>query len=355
MAGSLRAIFTALIALMVMSLGAHAIDIPLITFASSADYDNTANVVNAGPTPVNNQSGGQFRDVFWWGNGYGGGSPGTGSPDYINRGNSLLLQNNHAGPDASSPYTALNFTGQKIPNGGQTFLSIYDKTPGDGTATRNTFDASQPGGIKISADVLFANPGHQSYGGVVSMYNEGHNGLGLLAYQGGGNNPDIPKLSLVWQSAGSGTTLTSVSLTGTSFDAAAWFRVEMSLTVSGTSWTMNGSFFKHSDPTNPGSDLGSLITTLNYSGSLSVQDLINPGEVGLMAGTTTGYSDGVATDGTGANPGTDNIGVSITRFGLTQGVPDGGATLTLLGLAVLGLASVRRQNAKVAKAWPDRK
>src|SRR5678816_1478459 len=49
-----------------------------ISFAPG-DYDNTQNQVNAGPTPVNNQTTGSFRDIFWWGS-----ATGVGDKDYIN-------------------------------------------------------------------------------------------------------------------------------------------------------------------------------------------------------------------------------------------------------------------------------
>jgi hypothetical protein len=324
-----------------------------ITFAPG-DYDNTANtVVDLYPpthtqTPVNNQTTGLFRDIFWWGRGYGGSQQGVGSPDFINSGKSLILTNNHAAPNPLSPYTALNFTGCKIPNGGQSFLSIYDTTPGDGATTKDVFDAQTQTGIHVSADVLFANSQHLSSGGVVALYNEGQDALALLATQNGGNNQDVPKLSLIWQSAGAGTLLTSISLPATTFDAAEWYRVTMDLTVAGDTWTVNGTIQNHVTPTDPtsGLDPGLPIWSLLYTGSLSDPNpvpgldrvLTNPGEVGLMAGTTTGYSD-AAVNGNGANPCVDNIGVSITNF---QVIPEP-ATIGLLGLGALSLLR-RRKN-----------
>jgi len=366
---SLRAACAALIALILVTLNALAIDIPLITFAPG-EYDNTANTVGAGPTPVNNQTTGLFRDIFWWGT-----ATGVGDFDFINSGKNLISNGGSpARAVVGGDDNALNFTGVGIPNGGKNFLTVYDTTPADGTATRNLFDASQPGGFTLSADILFAPGNHPAAGGVVAMYNEGQDGLALLASNGAGNNHDFPNLSLVFQSAGvantngnAGLVLASVDLSATSFlgdtDSTVdtgplsgdhWYRVIMNLSVSGDTWTETGSFWNHSDPTNPNSALGTKITDLNLNGSLSVPSsstldlsrvLTNPGEVGLMASNTGGLGDGVDTvhGGTGANPLVDNVGVSITNFGLTQNVADGGMTLALLGASLSGVELLRRR------------
>jgi len=123
-------------------------------FFAPGDYDNTANTVVAGPTPVNNQTTGSFRDTIWWS--INNGQPRVGSPDFINQGNSLILQGISAVP-GPGPYTALNFTGPSI-SGGQSYLSIYDTTPADGAATKNVFDATAQT-LRVSADVLFVVQG----------------------------------------------------------------------------------------------------------------------------------------------------------------------------------------------------
>jgi hypothetical protein len=292
-----------------------------ITFAPG-DYDNTANTVIAGPATINNQTTGKFRDVTWWS--INNGQPRVGSEDYINRGNSLILVGNSAEP-GSGPYQALNFTGG-APAGGESYLSIYDTTPADGAATKNVFDATHT--IVVSADVLFVK--HSVSGGVVALYNESQDGLALLASNADGANHDFPKLSLVWQSVGQGITLDSVNLPANTFVPLNWYRVTMALTTSGDTWTMNGSFQDHVVGTDPTSNLGSLITTLSFSGSLldpdaSARILANPGEVGVMAMANEGITI------------PDNVGVSITNFQVT---PEP-ATLSLLALG--GLAALIRR------------
>src|SRR5262245_61646904 len=223
------------------------------------DYDNTANTVGPGGVVTNNQTTGLFRDIFWWSarNGVGPNTAQVGSLDYINSGNSLVQCGIHACHGAG-PITALNFTGNS-PSGGQSYMSIYDTTPADGTATRNLFNAT--GGLTISADVLFASGQHNTFGGIVAMYNEGQDALALLANNAGGNNPDIPRLSLIFQSPGQGTTLASVDLGagGSQFVQNAWYRVTLNLNVTGPdSFTANGTFQNHSNPGDPNSALGSL-------------------------------------------------------------------------------------------------
>ena len=74
----------------------------------------------------------------------------------------------------------------------------------------------------------------------------GQDGLSLQACNGGGNNNDVPKLSLMFQAAGKPTTLASVALPGlTTFIADSWYRVTMALSVVGDTWTVNGSFNNH--------------------------------------------------------------------------------------------------------------
>ena len=89
-----------------------------------------------------------------------------------------------------------------------------DTTPADKTAaTRSIFDFTAPGGVTLTADVLFASPEHNSSGGILAMYDEdAMDGLALVAQHGGGNNHDHARLSLVYQIAGTGTELESIDV-----------------------------------------------------------------------------------------------------------------------------------------------
>jgi len=302
-------------------------------------YDNTANVVNAGPTPVNNQKTGSFRDVFWYS--LNNGAPREGSPDFINQGNSLTLQSNHGAP-GPGPISALNFTGPAV-SGGTTYLAVYDTTPADGVTNRNLINGN---GLEISADVLFVK--HSSSAGVVAFYSEGQDGIALLAHNGDGNNPDHARVDLVFQSGGQGTVLANTNLPANSFQVAAsangnktvgatdfWYRVVLKLTVSGDAFTALGTFFNHSDSNDPNSALGSQIASLSFSGLLSDPDaaalhLTNPGEVGVVAMGNESI----------ALP--DNIGVSITNFQISS-VPEPTSVLLFGTVAALVGNAFRRR------------
>lgn len=325
-------------------------------------YDNTANAVtgtNAAPVYTNNQTTGNFRDVIWWGRAFNGGTVGVGSPDFINSGKNLITNGGSpARAVVGGIYDALNFTGVRTSSGGASFLTIYDQTPDD-DATRNLFDASVSGGLNIAADVLFSPGSHSASAGLVTLYSGGQNGLALLARNSGGNNPDLTQLDLVFQSAGTGTVIQSTSLGagGSQFTGEKWYRIEMNVSVAGDAFSVTGNFFNHLTPADPTSALGSLIATVNYSGSLSSPgnafDLTNPGEIGLMAMTTESFNDGVNTaqGGTGANPLVDNLGVSFTNFEFDDPVemPEPSTwILAALGVA-LGTVGLRRRRANRAK------
>ncbi len=333
----------------------------VITFAPG-DYDNTPNVVsgtNGAPIYTNNQTTGLFRDVFWYGTAYNGGTAGVGSPDFINSGSNLI---SNGGSPARAVLggddTALNFTGQRT-SGGASFLTVYDTTPGDNSQS-NLFSAN--GGLQISTDILFAPGNHAVSGGLVALYGGGQNGLALLASNGGGNNPDQERLSLVFQQNGAPTTLQSTSLGagGTQFlgdtngsvatgslSGDHWYRLVMQVSTVGDAFTVNGFFYNHTNAWDPNSALGTMIGSVTYSGLLSnpgnALDLMDPGEVGLMAYTAESFSDFLGAGGSGANPLTDNMGVSFTNFTIPGSVPEPATwAMMLFGFGGVGIA-MRRQ------------
>lgn len=293
-----------------------------ITF-SAADYDNTANTVIAGPTTVYNQGTGTFRDIFWWR--INNGQPAVGSGDYIFQGQNLVPSGIESTNNGA--YTALNFKGPAV-SGGQSYVTIYDTTPADGATTKDVFNASgQP--LILSADVLFAE-NHASRAGVLALYNEGQDGLALVLSNGGGNNPDVPRLSLVWQSSGQGTVLSSTNLTGSSVVLTNWYRVKLELSVTGDTFTANGTFQTHTVGSNPNSALGGVFASLSFSGSLTNAlpfPLSNPGEVGLIAQGAESISL------------PNSIGVSITNFEI---VPEP-STMAMALLALIGCGLVYRK------------
>ena len=328
-----------------MMLGAQATQAAPITFTTS-QYDNTANTVTAGAVTHNNQTTGLFRDVIWWS--INNGAARTASPDYINQGSSLVACGISACP-GTGPYTALNFTGPAI-SGGQSYLSIYDTTPGDGTATMNTFNAGVAGGITLSTDVLFAPGQHAQSGGLVALYGDGQDGLALLAKNGGGNNLDDVEFSLVFKSAGAVNVLKSTSLPAATYGvspfAPRWYREVLNVQTSGDTWTATGTFYEHTTQADPTSALGNIISTISFSGSLSDPDtallhLTNPGQVGLMA-----YGNNIS--GAGCPPPyttcTDSVGVSFTNFSIPAAaqIPEPGS-ITLLCTALAGVGVMRRR------------
>jgi hypothetical protein len=99
-----------------------------------------------------------------------------------------------------------------------------------------------------------------------------------------------------------------------------------------------------------------LLGSLTYSGSLSNPgnplDLTNPGQIGLMAYTPESFGDGLGAGGTGADPRTDNLGVSITNFTFPGGgnaVPEPATwAMMIMGFGGIGAVVRRRRGQALA-------
>src|SRR5262249_18949490 len=186
----------------------------------------------------------------------------------------------NVGPDlGATGHTAINFTGS-AGSGGDSWITVYDTTPG-------TPDAGPLfGSVNLSADVLIQTHNNRKGAGPLALFNEaaGKNGLALILYDRGGS--DFLTLAAVDPATGKITTISSVSLGG-GVAENAWFRVTMSVAVSGGNVTVTGQVFRHATPSDPGSALGTQVgVTLNFSGARPA-GVDSTGEVGIVAAATS--------------------------------------------------------------------
>jgi hypothetical protein len=164
----------------------------------------------------------------------------------------------------------IDIGGQAGP-GGNTWIAVYDETP--------TVPDEDPvfGSVNLSEDVLIKTFNNTKGAGLLALYNEGlaNKGLALLLIDQG--NSDSLVLATVDQ-AGKLGVLKTVAL-GAGILENAWYRVSMSVVVTGPNVTVTGKVFKHpilSDPVGP--QVG---TTLNFSGALPA-GVMPTGEVGVI-------------------------------------------------------------------------
>lgn len=302
----MKSLFTGIVMVTLLVLaGTTAMAAP-ITFAA-ADYDNSAV-----------QTFGVFRDVF------------TGAD--INRGQNLEGLPGDATP-ADGLYTALNFWGSDTNAAYQGATTLYDTNVTDGIPTLFSGD------ISLSADILIDPFNNAKGAGLVFLFNEGVGKEGLALYLWNAGNTDSYAINFVHQDGVStpGTNAASQVLNVPSngqIPEDQWFRLSLNLAfTSATAFTATGSVFRHSDPTNPNSVLGTQVgTNLVYNSALS-SVLLNPYEVGLVGRAVQGLE-----------------GTSVTNFSIDSpasitAVPEPGSML-LLGTGLIGMARAVRRRIK---------
>jgi len=185
-------------------------------------------------------------------------------------------------------HDSLVFTGS-AGSGGGTWLTVYDNTP--------TTPAPAPtfGTQTLCADVLVHRFNNRKGAGVVALLNEGEGkgGLGLIVSDAG--NTDILRLATVDgdpTKKGKLHTLTSVSLKG-GIALNTWYRLVMTVDPEPPPGRpkVTGRVFKHTDPTDPGSDLGAQVgSTLEFQDPLP-QGVSSPGQSGIIAQAVSAVVD----------------------------------------------------------------
>jgi hypothetical protein len=176
-------------------------------------------------------------------------------------------------------HQAINFTGS-AGSGGDAWITVYDATPG--TADEDPVYGS----VNLSADVLIQTYNNKKGAGLLSLFNEGtgQKGLSLIIYDSG--NSDSLALGVVNPATGQFTALTSVSLGGNIVENA-WYRLTMSVVVSGANVAVTGKVFRHTVTTDPNSPTGTQVgVTLNFNGARPA-GVDAAGEVGIVAGAAS--------------------------------------------------------------------
>jgi hypothetical protein len=181
----------------------------------------------------------------------------------------------------------MNFTGS-AGSGGDAWITVYDTTPG------TPDEGPVFGSVNLAADVLIQTYNNKKGAGLLALFNEdaGKTGLGLILYDSG--NSDSLTLAAVDPATGKFTTLANVSLGGNIVENT-WYRVTMSVTVSGGNVVIAGKVFRHATPSDPNSALGAQIgVTLNFNGARPA-GVDAAGEVGMVgSGASTSINSSVA-------------------------------------------------------------
>ena len=185
----------------------------------------------------------------------------------------------------------MNFTGT-AGAGGDTWITVYDTTPGDATpGTQNNF-GNLPA---LTADVLIHAYNNKKGAGVLALFNEGasQKGLALVVYNNG--NTDTLALGTMNKANGTFTVLSTVSL-GNQIVENTWYRLVMTVAVSGPNVVVTGKVFRHTVGTDPNSPLGNQVGgTLTFSGARPA-GVDATGEVGMVGQATSAVIDSSVTN-----------------------------------------------------------
>jgi hypothetical protein len=236
------ALAAVLLAVVVLGPPAQAalITVSAINFSSSADYDNNTSQVT-----------GVFNDYLAGSN--------------TSRGFNL----------SNTSYTALNFL--QTGNGG---ITLYDTNAG--ASGTNQFY----GTVTISADVLTHGSNSQG-GGLVAVFNTSSTsnvGITYNALDQGGT--DYARINTLSQTGVLGTALAQSSA-NVGWADDVWYRLVMTVGVSGNNITVTGDTYTHTTSTNPNSSLSVLLTSgtssthLTYTGTAGSGSLANVNSSGI--------------------------------------------------------------------------
>lgn len=202
----------------------------------------------------------------------------------VRRANDITFGPNVCG----TAYQAMNLKGSTT-GAGDTWITVYDTTPGDASA-KNTF-----GNTSTSADVLIKNFNNKKGAGLLALFNEGpgQKGVALVILDSG--NTDTLAIGTVSSANGTFTVLQTASL-GNQISECAWYHLTMNVSVSGGTAMVTGTVLRHDKPSDPtsaiGGQVGSDVTALvGVSGAI-----LATGEVGIVGLATGAVEDSSVTN-----------------------------------------------------------
>jgi hypothetical protein len=198
----------------------------------------------------------------------------------------------NVGPDlGGTGHTAFNLTGA-AGSGGDTWITVYDTTPGDATpGTQNNF-GNLPA---LTADVLIHRYNNKKGAGLLALFNEGlaQKGLALVIFDNG--NTDTLALGTVNKATGTFTALATVPL-GNGIAEDEWYRLVATVAVAGPNVVVTGKVYRHTVATDPNSPIGpQLGLTLTFSGARPA-GVEATGEVGIVGQATSALVDSSVTN-----------------------------------------------------------